>query len=168
VSRLFHQNVEHDSSNFHTPQPNRTVRRTLDNNTETMNQEQVNQLVGMIQAIDGKIDAFKDEVRNRFDDLEQRMTNVEGAAARIAGPAFPGAPPRASSSGVPNSGYGDNPLPRREAYISHQPARGPPDQRGGWSSKSTGSKENATYLPYAIEHIAKKYQQRAAGDKRHW
>jgi hypothetical protein len=94
-----------------------------------MNQEQVNQLVGMIQAIDGKIEAFKDEVRNRFDALEQRMTNVEGAAARIAGPR---------------------------------------DQRGGWSSKSTGSKENATYLPYAIEHIAKKYQQRSAGDKRHW
>jgi hypothetical protein len=133
-----------------------------------MNQEKITQLVGMIQALDGKIDAFKDEVGSRFNDLEQRMTSLEGAVAGAARPVLLGAPPRAASPVVRNSGYGTNPLPRRECYRAPQPALETSVHRAAPSAKAIGSTSNATFLPFAIERIAKKHQQKFADDKRHW
>jgi hypothetical protein len=115
-----------------------------------MNQENINQLFSMLQALDGKIDAFKDEVETRFNNLEQRMTSVEGAVA------------------ARKSGYRNNPLPCRVADSAQQPARGTSDHRIDPSAKATGSTFNVTFLPFAIEHIAKKHQQKFADDKRHW
>jgi hypothetical protein len=133
-----------------------------------MNQDTINKLVSMIQALDGKIDTFKDEVESRFNNLEQRMSRVEEAIAGIARPALLDAPSRAPSPAVRRSGYGINPFPHRVANSTQQPARGTSDHRVNSLAKAIGSTFNASFLPFAIEHIAKKHQQKLANDKRHW
>jgi hypothetical protein len=133
--------------------------KSTGHSNKSMNQENINQLFSMLQALEGKIDAFKDEVETRFNNLEQRKTSVEGAVAGII---------RAPSPATRKSGYRNNPLPRRVADSAQQPARGTSNHRIDPSAKATGSTFNATFLPFAIEHIAKKHQQKFADDKRHW
>tara|TARA_R110002003_G_scaffold97_3_gene7751 strand:- start:4010 stop:4471 length:462 start_codon:yes stop_codon:yes gene_type:complete len=153
-----------------------------------MNQDPVNQIIGMIQALDNKMDALKTEFGQRFDNLERRITNVEAAVVRLAGPAALPGYSRAPMLAVASTGTGTDPFARHHdgfvphggpMQFAHQPRTAP--STGGFSRLShadpltaappaadVGSKENASFLPFAIEHIAKRAQQKMPHDQRAW
>jgi hypothetical protein len=133
-----------------------------------MNEDQVNQLIGMIQALDSKIEAFKDEVGDRFDEMKRRIANVEGTVPGLAGSKHSHTPSRGPTSAATNAGYGANPLPRRGAYSPKKPLRGPSSQHADSFSRAVGISDNAAFLPFAIERIAWRHQQKAPNDKHIW
>jgi hypothetical protein len=135
---------------------------------ETMNEEQVRKLIGMIKALDSKIETLKNEVGGRFNEMERRIANIEGALPGLVGPGQSHTPSRGPTSAATNAGHGSNPLPRRGAYSPKQPPRGPSDQRADPPSRAVGYSDNVTFLPFVIERIAWRHQQKAPNDSHIW
>jgi hypothetical protein len=140
-----------------------------------MDQNQISQLFSMLQELNTKVDDFKEKVDNRLRNHEERLANlqqriraVEDTVTSITGQPTVPAGPRGPLPAVPNGGYGTNPLPRRGAYTAQLLHRGPPQQTSSVPPRILGSSEKAGFLPYAMEHIAKKHQRRAPDDTRNW
>jgi len=108
----------------------------------------------------------------RSTDVERRIGNLENAVVQQLGPgALPGHS-RAPTSA--DAGYCTAPLPPPQggygiaAPHGHQPQLPPPTVGGPSRPAGPGSSQNAKFLPYAIEAVAKKYQQKLPHDNREW
>jgi hypothetical protein len=140
-----------------------------------MNQDQANELFGMLQDLDNKVAIIKAEINNRFNSHEQRLTNLqhrmktmEDSIAALAEHGTVRYPRVPAPPAVANTGYSNNPLPRRGAYTPQQGQRGVPPQTAALGFRVTGSGENAGFLPFAMEHIEKKRQRKRPDDDRKW
>jgi hypothetical protein len=123
-----------------------------------MSSQQLAQVLGAIQGLGNQMDAMKAEFRTRLDNLERRVTNIEGAIVRLAGPGTLADQAHPSSSYNMSSNHRHLPLA--------PPVTGP--SQNAQPSRVPGSRENASFLPFVIEAIAKKAKNRDAHDDRKW
>ncbi|CAO2648747.1 Nn.00g096960.m01.CDS01 [Neocucurbitaria sp. VM-36] len=136
-----------------------------------MDQQQVNRILDAIRALDNKVDLVKAEINSRFDNFERRLINVEGAVLRLAGPNALPAVPAPPSFPAPPSIYQSIPLPPPAIYGSSSASHGysqSPTQGSNTrsASRAVGSRQNASFLPYAMEMIARASQRKQADDQR--
>ncbi|KAF1845583.1 uncharacterized protein K460DRAFT_395211 [Cucurbitaria berberidis CBS 394.84] len=120
-----------------------------------MNQEQANRIVGAIRTLDSSVKLLQNELNNRLDNVERRLTNSERTIVRTVGPnAVPAVP---SFSDAPSI-YQPTPPPPPPVYgpppASHGYVQTPPQNANALPAPRTvGSRLNASFLPYAMEMI---------------
>ncbi|KAH7077418.1 hypothetical protein FB567DRAFT_451183 [Paraphoma chrysanthemicola] len=144
-----------------------------------MSQDTATTIISLLNALNNKMDALKDEVNQRFDYLERRVNHVEDAIVRLAGPGVlpthPIAPTIANSGNhanlhalrgphgraAPAAASGQTALQGGAASSNGFASMHQADQRDAAPPRAPiGSGDNAQFLPFAIEYIAKKAQQK--------
>lgn len=135
-----------------------------------MSQNQINQLLGKIQALETMVDTLKINVVGRLSALEYCVYLLEGHAAGTLGNSVIDAPchqsPAILAPGGPNTKHS---APYGRLQSPHQAARdhpGPP--RGFHAPSAPGSTRNASHLPFAIEAIAHKHQNHRNSNSPWW
>jgi hypothetical protein len=123
-----------------------------------MSSQQLAQVLDAIQGLGNQMDAMKAEFKTRLDNLERRVTNIEGAIIRLAGPGALAGQAHPSSLSTVSSGH--------RHFLVNPPVSGP--SQTTQPSRASGSRENASFLPFVIEAIAKKAKNRDAHDDRKW
>ncbi|KAF1914852.1 hypothetical protein BDU57DRAFT_454541 [Ampelomyces quisqualis] len=128
-----------------------------------MDQDQVNRIYGMIQALGNQVQALEDNVGARFNALEYRVSQYERNTATHS----ESIAVRATSQSVlAPVGCNINPAPQAGSHNPQQATHSYPPSSSAQPPRSYGSFENAGYLPFAIEAIAKKHQNRHPEDGR--
>lgn len=135
-----------------------------------MSQNQINQLLGKVQALETTVEALKINVVGRLSALEYCVYLLEGHAAGTLGNSVIDAPYYLSlalpAPGGPNTKHS---APYGRLQNPHQAARdhhGPPHRFHAPSPP--GSSRNASHLPFAIEAIAHKHQNHRNSNSPGW
>jgi hypothetical protein len=131
-----------------------------------MDPNQYEGLLNLIRGLDGRVENLRAAVHGRFLQLEQRVDALENrSSTTIATPRDVRPGPVHPPMGMTPTNERMQQVARRGRGIDRPSARASGNQR---ETAGSGYGENATYLPYVIEAIALKNQDRAQDNQRKW